>query len=387
MKSRSAAKTFTPGLLAFAVAHAFAAPPAPTALPTGGTVTGGVAGIAQNGARMDINQTSARAILEWQSFDIGSAAQVNFAQPAASSIALNRVLAGDASQIMGRLTANGQVYLVNPNGVIFGAGSSADVGGLVASTLDIKDADFMAGRNIFNRNGATGKVINRGALNAADGGLVALLTPEARNEGIISARLGNVVLAAGERITLDAGADGRLRVAVDPATIDTLVENRQMIVADGGQVVMTAKAADRHYSAVVANTGSVQARTIENHDGRILLLADMDHGETRVGGTLDASAPATPSPLAGEGRGEGATANGGFVETSAAKVNVADDARVTTLAANGKTGAWLIDPNDYTIAASGGNIPVRNSLLTSTAATSPSARPRRGRQAATATSS
>lgn len=191
-------------------------------------------------------------------------------------------------------------------------------------------------------------MLNQGTLTVADGangGLVALLAPEVRNEGVISARLGNVVLAAGERVTLEAGANGRLRVAVDPATVATLVDNRQMIVADGGQVVMSAQAADRLNSAVVANTGTVQARTLENRAGRILLLADVDHGEAKVGGRLDASAP--------DG-GDGAT--GGFVETSAATVNIAADARVVTLAANGRHGNWLIDPNDYTVAASGGNI-------------------------------
>lgn len=333
--------------LVLLVAAACAAPllaaqPAPNALPSDPRVTAGAVGVTQSGTRMDIRQATDRAIIEWQRFDIGSAAQVVFSQPGAASITLNRVLAGDASQIQGRLSANGQVYLVNPAGVVFGSGSRVNVGGLVASSLDIADGDFLAGRNVFTRNGATGKVINRGGITAADGGLVALLAPEARNEGVIRARFGNVALAGGNRITLASGANGHLQVAVDPATVDTLIENRHLIVADGGQAFMSTGAADRLYSAVVANSGTVQARTLENRDGRILLLADMDHGQVRLGGTLDASAP------------RGGT--GGFVETSAARVNIGDDTRVVTRAASGRHGTWLIDPNDYTIAASGGDI-------------------------------
>ncbi|MDZ4255093.1 MAG: filamentous hemagglutinin N-terminal domain-containing protein [Sulfuritalea sp.] len=339
-------------LAALCAFPSLAAPPAATTLPDGGRVTAGAASISQSGARMDVTQTTDRAVLEWNRFDIGAAAQVNCAQPSASSISLNRVLAGEASQIYGRLTANGQVWLINPAGVMFGPGSRVDVGGLVASTLDTLDADFLAGKAKIQRNGATGKIVNQGEIATADGGLVALLAPEVRNEGIISARLGNVVLAAGERVTLDAGADGFLKVAVDPATISAVVENRHVIQADGGQVLMSAQAADRLLSAVVANSGTVQARALEHRAGRILLLADMDHGEVRHDGLLDASAPLPP----GGGGAGGEGANGGFIETSAAKVGVGDTARVTTLAENGQIGTWLIDPNDYPIAASAGNI-------------------------------
>lgn len=338
------------------IAAAFALPAhalAPDALPTGGQVAAGQAGIHQNGAQMTVAQGSDKAILHWQGFDIGSQAVVHFEQPSASAVALNRVLAGDASRIHGRLTANGQVWLINPAGVVFGPGSRVDVGGLVASTLDIADEDFLDGKARFDRNGAIGAIINRGELTAADGGLVALLAPTVINEGVISARLGDVALAAGERITLEAGADGRLQVAVEAATLRTLIDNRQLIVADGGQVVMTGRAAAELSASVVANHGTVQARTLAEREGRILLLADMEHGEVRHAGLLDASAP------------DGG--DGGFVETSAAKVSIGqydddnDDndatvARVTTKAENGRTGTWLIDPNDYTIAASGGDI-------------------------------
>ncbi|MBW7900056.1 MAG: filamentous hemagglutinin N-terminal domain-containing protein [Rhodocyclaceae bacterium] len=331
-----------------ALAAAFAPPrvaqaPAENALPSGGQVVAGQAGIRQSGNRMTVDQASSRAVIDWQGFDIGSQAAVHFNQPSADAVALNRVLAGDASRIHGQLTANGQVWLVNPKGVIFGAGSRVSVGGLVASTMDITNADFMAGKAVFDRDGAIGGIENHGQITAADGGLVALLAPAVKNDGIVSARLGKVVLAAGERIALDIDADGLLSVAVDPAAVKTLIENRQLIVADGGEVVMTGRAANLLSASVVTKHGTVQARTMAGREGRILLLADMEHGRTEVSGTLDASAP------------DGG--NGGFIETSAAKVSFDDAVLITTKAGkNGKNGRWLIDPSDFTIAESGGDI-------------------------------
>jgi len=330
-------------LLAGALGNpAFAAPPAANALPTGGQVVAGQASVAQSGNAMTVTQGSDKAILNWQTFDIGSQASVRFIQPSTGSVTLNRVLSGEASQIYGKLGANGHVFLVNPAGVVFGAGSKVDVGGLVASTMDITNEDFLAGRLDFRRNGASGGISNQGEITAGDGGLLALLAPTVRNEGIISARLGKVALAAGDRVTLQAGVNGLLQVALEPSTVKTLVENRQLIVADGGQVIMTSKAADALAAGVVSNRGTVRARSLQEKEGRILLLADMAHGEVEHAGVLDASAP------------DGG--NGGFVETSAARVSLIAGRRVTTLAVNGRTGTWLIDPNDYTIAASGGNI-------------------------------
>lgn len=102
------------------------------ALPTGGEVQSGTAEIKQNGSEMNINQGSDRVAIDWTNFDIAHGETVNFNQPGADSIALNRVIGNDVSQIYGSLTANGQVFLINPNGVLFGKGASVDVGGLYA---------------------------------------------------------------------------------------------------------------------------------------------------------------------------------------------------------------------------------------------------------------
>ena len=310
------------------------------ALPQGGQVTAGQAQLTVGGSKLTVNQSSERAIINWHSFDIGSGAAVQFVQPSTSSVALNRVGGGVGSQILGTLQANGQVYLVNPAGILFGKTAQVDVGGLVASTLAIRDDDFLAGRDRFGGAGP-GSVVNEGRITVQRGGRAVLLGRTVSNTGRISAPGGNVALAAGEHATLSVGANGHLQIDVDAAQVATLVANGGLIEADGGQVILTAKGADALAASVVSNTGTIQARTVANQQGRILLLGDMEHGTAQVAGTLDASAPAG--------------GNGGFVETSAAHVQVADGARVTTLASTGSAGKWLIDPTDFTIGTGAGS--------------------------------
>lgn len=312
-------------------------------LPTGGQV---VAGQGQIGTpsnnQMVIDQASNKLAIDWQSFDIGKGSKVTFNQPGSDSIALNRVLGADGSKIMGQLDANGRVFIINPNGVLFGQGAQVNVGGLVASTLDISNSDFEAGNYSFKGDDSNASVINNGQITAADGGAVALLGGTVSNNGVILANQGTVALAAGNKVTLDFAGDGLLNVQVDEAVVDALVENRQLIKADGGQVLLTANAGEALLKTVVNNTGVIEAQTLGEKDGKIVLLGSFDGGTVQVAGTLDASAPTG--------------GNGGFIETSGAHVNVADSAKVTTKAANGKTGKWLIDPNDFTIAASGGDM-------------------------------
>ena len=307
-------------------------------LPSGGVVSAGAASISGDAGTLTINQTSQSAAINWQSFGIGKDNAVVFVQPGRDAVALNRVLGSDPSAILGSLTANGKVFLVNPNGILFGKGAQVNVGGLVASTLGIADADFMAGRYAFA--GAGGTVLNEGAIDA-DGGYVALLGANVGNDGVIQARFGTVALAAGEAVTIDVAGDGLLNVTVDKGAVNALVRNGGLLRADGGQVVMTAQAAGQLLKTAVNTTGVIEARTLEMRGGRILLLGDMQGGTTDVAGVLDASAPSG--------------GNGGFIEASAATVNVASDAGITTASAAGTTGTWLIDPQDFTVGI-GGNI-------------------------------
>ena len=307
--------------------------------PSGGVIAAGQAIIAQNVATTTITQSSANVVINWQTFSIGADHTVQFIQPGANSIALNRVLGADPSVILGTLRSNGKVFLLNPNGILFGAGASVNVGGLVASTMRISDADFLAGRYAFSDAGA-GTVVNRGTITAADGGVVALMGRTVRNEGVISARLGTVALVGAEAVTLDLAGDGLLNVSVANGAVNALVENGGMIRADGGHVLLTAQAAGNLLNTVVNNTGVIQAQTIANRNGSILLLGDMQTGTVNVTGVLDASAPNG--------------GNGGFVETSAATVNVGAGARITTASSTGRTGNWLIDPHNYIVGSTPG---------------------------------
>ncbi|MCH7345376.1 filamentous hemagglutinin N-terminal domain-containing protein, partial [Pelomonas sp. CA6] len=310
------------------------------ALPTGAQVVTGNASFAQTGSALTITQKSNLLATNWQSFNIGAGSSVTFVQPSQASVALNRVLGADVSTIQGALKANGQVFLLNPNGVLFTPTAQVNVGGLVASTLAISDADFAAGRFQFHAAdsavpGAT--VNNQGSLRAADGGTVALIAARVLNSGSIEATRGRALLAAADEVTLDLGASVPLRVT--KGALDALVDNGGAIRADGGLVLLTAQARDQLSAAVINNSGVVRAQTLASGEkGEILLLGDMQSGQLNVGGHLDASAP------------QGG--NGGHIETSAAWVNTRADLKVDAAASKGLGGDWLIDPYDYTIGPS-----------------------------------
>jgi filamentous hemagglutinin family protein len=243
------------------------------ALPANGQVVAGSGSIASSGSVLTVNQSSDKLTAQWDSFNIGSAAKVNFVQPSRSSIALNRVMSGDPSRIYGQLNANGQVFLVNAAGILFAAGSSINVGGLVASTLDISNADFAAGNMRFtNSSGASGQVLNQGTLTASEGGYVALIGPQVANEGAINAHLGTVALGAGNAVTLDMHGDGLLNLQVDGAALAALASNSGTIQADGGLVMLAAAhAGGDPLATVLNNSGTVQARSLSNRNGVIRL--------------------------------------------------------------------------------------------------------------------
>jgi filamentous hemagglutinin family protein len=304
------------------------------AAPMGGQVIAGSAGIAQSGSTTTITQTSQNVALNWNSFNIGAKETVNFVQPGVSSIAVNRILDTGGSQIMGQLNANGQVFLINPNGILFGQGAQVNVGGLVASTLDFNQASIDGNVRTFGGSGK-GAIVNQGTINAASGGYVALLGNRVSNTGTITAPRGSVVLGAGSAATLTFSANHLTHFEISQSTLDNLADNGGLIQADGGMVILSAGARNEVQASVVNNSGVIRARTVDNVTGNITVLGSMVAGTANIAGTLDASAP------------DGG--NGGFIDTSAAHVKIADGTKVTTLAANGNSGTWLIDPTDFTI--------------------------------------
>lgn len=305
-------------------------------LPQGGSITVGNGSIVTNGGnQMVIKQVSDKLGINWQSFNVGPDGHVIFDQPGKDSIALNRVIGRDGSSILGKIDANGQVFLINPNGVIFGKGAEVNVGGLVASTLNITDDDFKNGNFKFKADAGNGGILNEGSLQSAEGGYIALLGKTVSNNGVIKAKMGSAALAAGGAVTLDFSGDGLINIQVDQAAVKALVSNKGLIQADGGSVLMTARASNALLDTVVNNEGVVQAQTINNKSGRIFLDGGLDSGTVAVAGALDASAPVS--------------GNGGFIETSGANVKIADGTSISTLSKTGKTGKWLVDPTDFEI--------------------------------------
>ena len=242
------------------------------ALPEGGQVAAGQAAITTAGSTMTIAQQTAQAIINWQNFGIGSGEAVHINQPNSQSMLLNRVVGSNPSEIFGQLTANGQVILVNPNGVFFRPGSSVDVGGLTASTLNIANEDFLKGQLRFAGD-SQNPVVNAGSLTAQNG-YVNLLAKEVVNEGIIAAQTGSVNLAAGSGMSLDYNGDGKMTVAVTDGAYQSAVANKKLIQADGGLVVMTASGKDALMDSAVNNSGMIQANTLGEATGQISLTGD-----------------------------------------------------------------------------------------------------------------
>jgi filamentous hemagglutinin family protein len=305
--------------LCIAIAHA---------TPVDGQVIAGTGSVSQSGSTTTILQSSQNLSLNWKSFNIAPQETVNFVQPSAAAIAVNRIFDTNGTQILGQLNADGQVYLINPNGVLFGQGAQVNVGALVASTLDLNDASLSSNTRAFSGNG-NGSVVNQGIINAAKGGYVALLGNSASNQGTITAPQGTVALGAGSAATLTFQNNSLVQMQVDQGVLNSLAENGGLIRADGGMVILNAGAKTELLASVVNNTGVIEARTVDNQEGTIILLAGMAAGKVNVGGTLDASAPNG--------------GNGGFIETSGANVNVADGTTITATAPYGKFGTWLLE--------------------------------------------
>lgn len=326
----------------FGMGAAFAGDACAMGLPTGGSITSGLASLQQTDNALTIRQDSSNLAISWQSFSIAEGNSVTFIQPSSSATAFNTVLGSDVSRIQGALNANGQVFLINPNGVLFTETAQVNVGGLVASTLAITEHDLASGRYTLEGSSANA-IINQGRITAASGGLVALIGARIENTGTIDATTGNVLLGAGSKVLLDLG--GPVKLEVERGALDALIEQGGAIRADGGNVWLVASAANDLISTVINHTGHTQAQTLATgEDGRIMLLGDFDHDRIVVGGTLDASAPNG--------------GNGGFIETSAAIVEFANGLNVSTLATDGhQTGLWLIDPTDIEIVSgTGGSV-------------------------------
>jgi len=285
-------------------------------------VVSGKAAISQvNPSTIQIQQFTANVLINWKGFSVGANELVRFLQPGAMSVAVNTVTGGSASAILGQITANGRIILNNPAGISFGPGSLVNVGGLIATTLNMKDLDLASGRYIFQQGpGGLGTIVNQGTLTAAPGGFIALSAPAVVNQGTISAQLGTVHLSSGQQLTVDFSGDGLIRFAVDGALaaqpmgadgkpLSSRVGNDGRIQADGGRVELTAKTAGDVLQSVVNNSGIIQARSLVNQGGVVRLI-----------GGDDATAVATASgAVRPTGTVAGAVVNSGTIDVSAAE--------------------------------------------------------------------
>ncbi len=300
------------------------------AAPTDGVVTAGTASISQSGTVTEIHQSTPKAAINWQSFGIQAGETVNFRQPDASSITLNRVIGNEKSVIDGALNANGKVFISNPNGAIIGKNAQINVGTLVATTANISNDDFMNGRYQFH-GGSQGAIENLGHISVPEGGVVALIAPIVKNGGTITAPKANVLLASAESFSITLPDNGSFAYTLDKGTLQGLVDNGGAILADGGRVVLTSKGVDTVKKSLIKHSGVIEANTVQNKNGVIELLGDLDHSRLEVSGTLKAEAKAQ--------------GDGGFIETSASQLDISEQANISTHAENGKTGTWLISSN------------------------------------------
>lgn len=310
------------------------------AAPTGGAVSAGQAAIHQAGNITDIRQSSQNAAINWQNFSIGAHETVNFHQPNAQSLTLNRVIGNERSIIDGAMNANGKVFISNPNGMLIGRDAQINVGSLVATTAGISDEDFMNGRYQFTN--AKGEIENLGNITVPQGGVVALIAPIVKHSGTITAPKAHTLLASADSFSITLPDNANFAYTLDKGTLQGLVDNGGAILADGGRVVLTAKGVDSVKKSLIKHTGVIEANTVQNKNGVIELLGDLDNSALNVSGSLKAEAKAS--------------GDGGFIETSAASLFFADSAHISTQAQNGQTGTWLIDPKDFTVAKSGGDM-------------------------------
>lgn len=335
------------------------------AMPEGGVVRSGSGSVTQNGKEMTIRQDSGRLAMDWTGFSVGKDETVRFQQPGKDALALNRVTGNQQSVIDGSLLSNGHVLLVNPNGVVIGKNASIDVGGLVASTAQVKDnfmKEFGNSTGAFSLGGVSdGKIINEGTIKA-EGGLVALHAAKVENSGTISNTGGSAVLAAADTLTLTPDADGKLNFTVDGKAAEASALNKGAITADGGTIVMTADSASDVMSTVVNNSGTLQARTLRKNEKGQILLEGGDKGQVEVSGTLDASGTEEgqsagnikvigEKTIVHDGTNLLARGNvdGGKIETSGDVLNLGDNLNIDAKGVNGKAGEWLLDPLDVYI--------------------------------------
>ena len=374
--------------------------------PQGAEVQAGDVTFSESDLHLDVNQASEKAIIDWQSFDIDVNEHTQFHQPSSTATTLNRVKSNDPSQILGKLSANGNLILINPNGVFFGKDSRVDVNAIIATTADISNENFLADNLEFNQPGnPDAQIINHGLITAKEAGLVGLVAPQVLNHGIIRARLGKVQLASGDVFTLDLYGDGLFSIKISDAVKKQLIANSGEISAEAGFVSLTAAAAKHVVDSLIQIEGEIKTPSVAQQDGKILITGEQANVHVKANSIIDASGEekAGTIHIGGEYLGQGDTptaanvivdpntkisasakqngdggevivwsdnttqfygeisahggahsGDGGFIETSGKQILIALGLADAS-APNGQGGQWLLDPRNITIRDAGPN--------------------------------
>lgn len=302
-----------------------------SALPVLDGITNGEASVLQVRDFLQVEQTTEKAIINWESFNVAVNESVHFVQPD-KGVCLSRIneLNG-LSHIDGALTATGKIYLINPAGIAFGNTARVNVGGIIASAIDISDQNFLDNKHIFDKAGNhLGAIVNRGVIDADVHGTVALLGANVVNDGVIIARVGNVLLGSGSKFTIDFLGDQVINFAVDPTQTHALdefgnklansIDNSGKIFNDGGFVFVSAKATKECIDNIINMDGVVQAKTMSQRAGTIILTGD-ENSKINIEGTLDLSGDVNN--------------RGGVVLGIAGDINVTENATIDVSGKNG----------------------------------------------------
>ena len=318
------------------------------ALPHGAEVKAGVAKLdytIQN--ELHIHQQSNRAVLDWESFDIGKDALTQFHQNGTQAIAINRVVGPqiDPTHILGTLKSNGTVVVLDNNGVIFGQDAVLDVGGIIASTGRIDTKSFMNGTNSLEITDIdnNGSIINQGSITVAEAGIASFVAPTIINEGKITAKMGRVALASSDKVTLDLYGDGLIEIALDDTMSNALIQQKGEISADGGYIQISTAKAKSSIDNLINMDGVTSASSARVVGGKIVL----EGGNIQVSGDLSANGHSGGGTiLIGgdyQGKGETITAENTLITKSAniyANATDAGDGGTVIIWADGKTGFY-----------------------------------------------
>jgi filamentous hemagglutinin family protein len=331
---------------------------AATELPKDGKVVSGTVQIQQNQNTLNISQSTEKAIINWQSFNVGANDKVNIQQNNASSVLLNRVVGNDPSKILGQVNANGQVYLLNPNGILFGKNSSVTASSFTASTFKMADEDFLKGKYLFSQDNNQSIIENHGKIQTkTPGGYVALIGANIDQSGLISTNRGDAILASGQNVQLSVPLSQRIKINVSASSLNSNISQNGVIQTKGGQVFIKASSIQNAISSI-SQKGLIDSSGLKGGD--IQLLADhsidakggqfVAHSLEGQGGSIIVGRNIETDQLTKQTDVSSATfqTNQGFVETSG---DFLMTEKTQVMAKD-----WLLDPTNIIITSSSSGI-------------------------------